>query len=63
MKIIETDNFDRDYPNEKVVMRNLTSDQAEYIADAINKVCSGPSAQRFWKVEEEDYKAQLGLED
>jgi len=63
MKIIETDNFDRDYPNEKVVMCNLNSDQAEYIAEAINKVCSGPAAQRFWKVVEEDYRAMLMLED
>lgn len=64
MKIIHTDNFDGDYPNEKFVeglplLRIL--EQAQAIADAINNVF-GPNADRFYKVVPDDYALQPGFQ-
>ena len=64
MKIVETDNFGGDYPDESFL--NLPSMQesfAKAIAGEINYslnfygVCP-----RYWKVVEDDYKLQPGFE-
>lgn len=63
MKIIETDNFGGDYPDEKFLsLPPMTKEAAEMVADAINRVCSGPDRPRFWRVVENDYTLQLGFE-
>lgn len=62
-RIVETDNFDGDYPDEQFV--NLpygSKEKMEEICEVINKYCSGDTASRFWKVVEDDYKLQLGFE-
>jgi hypothetical protein len=64
MRIVETDNFGRDYPDEKFV--NIPSiyeeDHAQAVCDSINIACSGPNASRWWKVVPNDYKLQPGFE-
>ena len=62
MKIIETDSFDRDYPNESFVnLPRMTKEHAETVANAIN---SGfhDMYPRFWRAVENDYVLQPGFE-
>ncbi len=61
--IVNTDNFDGDYPDEKFVENLpalLSKEHAQRIADAIND--SGPYSPRFFKVVEEGYQLQPGFE-
>lgn len=62
-KIVETDNFDGDYPDEKFVNIPATSQiKAQRIAQMINEALSGHGASRFWKVVPTDYELQGGFE-
>ena len=61
-RIVETDNYGRDFPNESFLpVPSMSRDDAERIATLINKV-AGPTSDRFWKVVGEDYKLQPGFE-
>lgn len=60
-RIVETDNFDGDYPDERFVLFQMPKEHAEKIADAIN-AAAGPHAHRFWKVVDGDYKLKPGFE-
>ena len=63
MKIVETDNFGGDYPDEKFVnLPRLSPGAAAEICMQINACCSGHSAPRFWKVVADDYKLKPGFE-
>lgn len=63
MRIVETDNFGGDYPDEKFVNLPLMGvERAEIVAETINVVFSGPSAKRFWKVVDDDYTLAPGFE-
>lgn len=68
MKIMHTDNFGGDYPDEKFVEglpcfgdheRGMA--QAQLICNAINKV-TGPDSARFYKVVADNYELQPGFE-
>lgn len=62
-KIVETDNFNGDYPDEQFVnlpLMNLA--KAKVVAEAINKACSSTSHPRYWRVVEADYILQPGFE-
>lgn len=60
MRIVETDNYGSDYPNEKFVnIPSLPEESAKIVADAINKHCCD---HRFWKVVPNDYKLQPAFE-
>ena len=64
MRIIETDNFGGDYPDETFVnLPDLIKVDADIICGVINHACC-PSdyALRFWRVVENDYKLQPGFE-
>ena len=63
MRIMHTDNFGGDYPDEKFVegLPNLDKDRMQKIADAINTQ-QGPDAARYYKVVPNDYKLQPGFE-
>lgn len=63
MKIIHTDNFGGDYPDEKFVteLPCLRKDALQRICDAINKE-TGEHASRFYRVVEDDYQLQPGFE-
>lgn len=61
--IVETDNFNGDYPDEKFVnLPPMTKEAAFAIAIEINKACGGDNAPRFWKVVPADYPLQPGFE-
>jgi hypothetical protein len=60
-RIVETDNFGRDYPDESFV--NLPTiyleDDAKAIAEAINNaLCNHPHSSRWYKVVDQDYVLQ-----
>lgn len=62
MRIVETDNYDRDYPEEQFVnLPRMNEEHAKIVAAAIN---SGFHTERFryWKVVEDDYVLQGGFE-
>lgn len=63
-KIVETDNFGGEYPNEKFVnLPATTHANALHIAEAINKAFNaGGTASRYWMVRAEDYKLKPGFE-
>lgn len=63
-KIVETDNFGGDYPDEKFLnIPPTTKEAAQNIANAINKELNPVGAgDRFWVVRPEDYKLQPGFE-
>jgi len=60
MRIVNTDNFGGDYPNETFVLWPMSKDKAQRIADILNE--GGAGALRFYKVEENDYELQPGFE-
>ncbi len=62
MKIIETDNFGGDYPDEKFVnLPRMSKDHAEAVVKAINAGFRD-DFNRYWRVVENDYKLQPGFE-
>ena len=61
-RIVETDNFDGDYPNESFLLGNMSRHAAMGIARAINNHLSGPNDRRYWKVVDDGYKLQPGFE-
>ena len=62
-QIVDTDNFNGDYPDEKVFIGNLpTQALAERIAEAINNRFVSDHSPRFYKVTDSSYKLQPGFE-
>lgn len=61
MRIVETDNYGGDYPDEKFLNIPHIHDkrQIELIAHDINDACCGT---RYWKVVPDDYELQPGFE-
>jgi len=63
MKIIETDNFGGDYPNEKFVnVPHMNLDQCFELCTLLNKLFSGEQARRVWQTVPDDYKLQPRFE-
>ena len=60
-RIVETDNYGSDYPDEKFLnIPALSSkEKANEIADVINKHCCD---RRYWRVVPHDYKLRPGFE-
>lgn len=62
MRIIETDNFGGDYPNEKFVnLPRMTKEHADRVAHAINDGFH-EHHPRYWRVVNDDYRLQPGFE-
>lgn len=61
VRIVDTDNFGGDYPNEKFVLWPMRKESAVCIADILNQD-AGPNALRFYKVVENDYILEPGFE-
>lgn len=60
--IVETDNFNGDYPNEKFLRTpSLNKKDAEIIANILNNSV-GDYHPRYWKVVDLDYKLIPGFE-
>lgn len=63
-KIVNTDNFGGDYPDETFLPLTFWSlESAQRVADAINaELCNHDHAARFWKVVDSGYQLQPGFE-
>ena len=63
-RIVETDNFGGDYPNEKFVNLPVIVNEtnAHRLCNLINAIFSSDDAPRYWKVVDGDYKLQPGFE-
>lgn len=61
-RIVDTENFGMDYPNETFVLGDLSEEAAEAITKVINEHCSGEQAERYWKVVDNDYRLKPGFE-
>lgn len=59
--IVETDNYGRDYPDEKFVLFTMSEEYAHKIANLINEA-AGNYCPRYWKVVENNYELQPGFE-
>ena len=60
MKIVDTDNYGGDYPDEKVIAEGITSKYlGQIMIDALNK---SPDNRRYYKLVSDDYKLQPGFE-
>ncbi len=60
-RIIDTDNFGGDYPNEKFHLFTLPQHMAQAICNILNDAL-GKRARRFYKVVPNDYELQPGFE-
>jgi hypothetical protein len=60
MRIIDTDNFGGDYPDEKFHLFMMSQEAAEDICDTLNAEL-GPGSSRYFKVVPNDYKLQPGF--
>ena len=62
-RIIETDNFGGDYPDEKFLnLPLMPPEAAEVIARTINSYLSGENYSRYWRVVDDDYVLKPGFE-
>lgn len=62
MRIIETDNFGGDYPDEKFLnLPPMTEEHAKQVVAAINGGFH-EHATRYWRVVDNDYLLQPGFE-
>lgn len=62
-KIIETDNFNADYPDEKLIAENIArEDMARAMCRTLNNNWSGEHAPRYYKVVSCEYVLQPGFE-
>jgi len=53
MKIIKTDNFDRDYVSDKLVCENVNQYYGKHIVDFLNNKFSGDNSSDFYKLVED----------
>lgn len=60
-RIIDTDNFAGDYPDEHFWFWPMVKEKAQNICDAIN-AAAGDNSSRYWKVVPYDYKLAPGFE-
>jgi hypothetical protein len=63
MRIVNTDNLNRENTNEHFELFHMSQDAAEEIAEVLNKHFSGNSAQRYWKVVEDDYELSRVMDE
>ncbi len=61
VRIIDTDNFGGDYPDEKFHLFPMSEQQAQVIVDVLNEDWNEHSS-RYYKVVPLDYKLQPGFE-
>jgi len=63
MRIVETDNFGGDYPDEKFLnLPNMQETHANKVCAAINDALASPESRRYWKVVKNNYVLRPGFE-
>lgn len=54
-KVIAIDNFNRDYVADRLIVDNISKDQAELVVTELNKYTSGSSSE-YYVFKPQDYK-------
>jgi len=63
MRIVDTDNFAGDYPDEKFILGWVTEKQGKEIVEVINRVLNERGeCSRYYKVVADDYQLQPGFQ-
>jgi hypothetical protein len=63
MKIVDTCNYDSDYPDEKEVgLPYMSEETAQHLCDIFNARFSGDGCPRFYKAVDNDYVLSGGFE-
>lgn len=63
MKIVDTDNFGGDYPDERVIAADIRNEEfARVMCAALNDRFCGEHGSRFYKVVADEYVLQPGFE-
>lgn len=61
-RIVNTDNFDSDYPNEQFILGWVPDEAAKEIAAVINKhLCKDGRGDRYYKVVDDNYILKPGI--
>lgn len=60
-RVVETDNFGGDYPDESFEGDVMTKEAAEAVCSVLNRK-AGPDARRYWKVVQDGYVLVPGFE-
>ncbi len=60
MRIVDTDNFGGDYPDEHFHLFSMSEEAASEICAILNEE-TGPESTRYYKVVENNYKLQPGF--
>lgn len=55
MKIIITDNFNRDYISDVLVAENVKEATSQFICNVVNKA-NGEDSDQYWQSKPDDYK-------
>ena len=63
-RIVDTDNYGGDYPDEQFInLPPMSREASDEIATVINKhLCNGDHCSRYYKVVPADYQLQPGFE-
>lgn len=56
MKVVRVDNFARETVDDKLIADGLSSNDAEAMAEKLNKEQSGPDSPVYYRVVADDYK-------
>jgi len=56
MKIIKTDNFDRDCISDVLIAENVNEYYGKFITGVLNKKYSGEHSPDFYRLVQDDYK-------
>ncbi|RXZ78039.1 hypothetical protein EBB07_28700 [Paenibacillaceae bacterium] len=63
MKIIKTDNYDRDSVADILIAENINTYYGEKMVDLLNDKFSGEGSSDFYKLVEDNYKLWRGMEE
>lgn len=59
MKIIQTDNFDRDYISDRLIAENVNEHFGKFLTKALNEKYGGSDSPEYYKLVPDDYKLHI----
>lgn len=59
MKIVCVDNFDREHVSDSLVVENIPEQAGKQVVDYLNRMLSGPHADRYYRLVEDSYKLYI----
>ncbi len=59
MKIVQVDNFDRDYISDTLIAENVNKHFGEFLVKALNEKYSRGDSAEYYRLEPDDYKLHI----